>query len=91
MMNLKYKQSCDAQPTVSKIVILTTIMDNFNITSCNIRGLGDYKKRRELFHYFNIRENGHNLLQETHSVKKIENYGKLNTGGSMIFGHGNTK
>ena len=45
-------------------------MANLNVLSCNVR---DHKKRRELFHYLNIKSNINIVfLQETHVIKSDE-------------------
>ena len=48
-------------------------MNELRICTMNCRGLGDYRKRRDVFHY--LRRSNFNiyLLQDIHCQKKMEN------------------
>ena len=63
-------------------------MTDINLISYNVRGLGGYKKRREIFHYLNIRKFDIAFLQETHSTRKSERFWTTESGSKMLFPHG---
>ena len=48
-------------------------MVDIKIVKCNVRGLRDDKKRREVFHYFNSKKWDIVALQEMHSTLNCEN------------------
>ena len=56
----------------------------------NVRGLGDERKRRKIFNYIkkNTSRKSIILLQETHSIQKVENLWCYQWHGDMIFSHG---
>ena len=54
------------------------------ICTFNVRGLGDQKKRRQIFKWVRDNEIGICLLQETHSTKNIESYWKAEWGYEII-------
>ena len=64
------------------------MVDKVLICSLNVRGMRDYKKRRELFHYFHKSEAGILLLQETHSTTDIEKQWRAEWGYTVLFAHG---
>ena len=48
-------------------------MDNLKIVSLNVRGVGDFIKRRKMFRFFKGKNADVCLLQETHSVNEDQN------------------
>lgn len=56
--------------------------------SCNVRGLGDYLKRKKLFHYFHIEDLDVVCLQETHSTKNVAKNWRTQWGGPIFYSHG---
>ena len=60
------------------------------IASLNVRGLGEAAKRRDIFHYFNIKPFQVILLQELHCTKKTEYLWKAEWGHNMILAHGSS-
>ena len=63
-------------------------MKLLKIQSSNVRGLGDYNKRRQMFHYFHTKDLDVVFAQETHSSKKTEKLWKSQWGGQAFFSHG---
>ena len=61
-----------------------------HLKSQNVRGLGDNKKRREIFHKFHKSKYHIFLLQETHSSIDMEKQWKSEWGGDIYFSHGST-
>ena len=61
-----------------------------HLKSQNVRGLGDFKKRREIFHSFHLSKYEIFLLQETHSSLEHEIQWKNEWGGEIFFSHGST-
>ena len=61
---------------------------NIQLMSCNVRGLGDSMKRREIFHYLNMKAQNVIFLQETHSIKSMEKRWHMEWGGTIIYSHG---
>jgi exonuclease III len=55
-------------------------MANFSVISVNVQGLGNFQKRRDVFHY--LRQKNHSIyfLQGTHFTKKKN---KLELSGDM--------
>ena len=53
---------------------------DLKIVSYNVRGLGNYQIRREIFYYLNHKDFDIALLQETHSSKNIEKLWKTQWG-----------
>ena len=60
-------------------------MGSIVISSLNCQGLGDMRKRRDVFHY--LRKKSHNIycLQDTHFDNKLEKYVKSEWGYSCYF------
>ena len=56
--------------------------------TCNVRGLSDPVKRRELFIYLRSRKANIAFLQETHSCKKSYKRWRAEWGGEILFSHG---
>ena len=63
-------------------------MGTVDVVSLNARGLGDYKKRRELFHYLHVKKYEIIMLQETHSETKSESFWRAQWGQSLWLSHG---
>ena len=59
-------------------------------TSSNVRGLGDFKKRREIFYHLHSKNFYIILLQETHSSKQFEKRWKSEWRGQVFYSHGTT-
>ena len=66
-------------------------MASVDIVSLNTRGLGEDVKRRELFHYLNVKKYAVIMLQETHSEHKLEKLWRSQWGHSIWFAHGTSK
>jgi hypothetical protein len=45
-------------------------MANFSVISVNVQGLGNFQKRRDVFHYLRQKNHSINFLQDTHFTKK---------------------
>lgn len=58
------------------------------ILSCNVQGLGAFKKRREFFYYFHEKNIDIIYSQETHSTKACQKVWKSEWGGPIYFSHG---
>ena len=65
-------------------------MSLIRVVSQNIRGLRDSKKRKEVFHYFNIKKFDIIMLQETHSNVEVERVWRAEWGNSIFYAHGTT-
>ena len=65
-------------------------MSSINIKSQNVRGLGDYLKRRKLFNWFHKKSDNVIFLQESHSCKEKESIWKAEWGGDIFFSHGSS-
>lgn len=63
-------------------------MPDLSIVSYNVRGLGNELKRRKIFNYLHEHKHDIIMLQETHSVKEIENIWEAEWGGRIVFAHG---
>ena len=63
---------------------------NFDILTWNVRGLGNYGKRRKIFNWIkkHISKEAIVLLQETHSTEIIEKQWEQLWRGSIKFSHG---
>ena len=61
---------------------------NILISSLNVRGLRDFKKRREVFHYFQKAEAEILFLQEAHCTAEIEKQWRAEWGYTILFSHG---
>ena len=59
-------------------------MSLIRVVSQNIRGLRDSKKRKEVFHYFNIKKFDIIMLQETHSNVEVERVWRAEWGNSIL-------
>ena len=63
-------------------------MFDVKIMSLNVRGLGNGKKRREIFHWLNKEKFDIFLLQETHSTKEKELVWRSEWGHLVHYAHG---
>ena len=63
-------------------------MVDLKIISCNVRGLRDATKRRQLFKYFHERKVDIIFIQESHSTKDCEKIWQNEWGGKIVFDHG---
>ena len=63
-------------------------ISNIKIISLNVRGLGEYRKRKKVFRWLNDRKPEIIMLQETHSVENIVSNWKQQMKGQMYFAHG---
>ena len=63
-------------------------MTLFSVSSFNVRGLGDYKKRKDVFNYLRSKNNDINILQETHSCSSTNGLWKNEWGTECIFSNG---
>ena len=70
-------------------------MDCLKIVSCNVRGLGNDMKRREIFHYLHVNNYDIVLFQESHSAlhlqKRRRNKRWGGGGGRALFSNGTTQ
>ena len=62
--------------------------DTIKVLSCNVRGLADSIKRRQLFNYIHRVKADIVLMQETHCTKNKEKIFKAQLGYKMIFDNG---
>ena len=65
-------------------------MVKLKICSFNVNGISAYMKRKEIFHYLNVKQMQVILLQETHSCKASERTWPVESGWKMYFSHGST-
>ena len=65
-------------------------LDDFDVLTYNVRGLGYEPKRRKIFNYIEKNTSGKSIifLQETHSTQKVENLWRYQWHGDMIFSRG---
>ena len=61
---------------------------SLKVITCNVRGLSDSKKRRQIFHYVRDHDVDVVFLQETHSTSKSTKIWRNTWGGEAIFSHG---
>ena len=61
---------------------------NLKLISLNVRGLGNFRKRREIFTWCRKQKADVTFLQETHSTKNCEAQWKKEWGSLIIFSHG---
>ncbi len=59
--------------------------DSLNILSMNVRGLGDAKKRRDVFNWLRDKNGAIYCLQDTHSIEKVERQWEAEWGYKAIF------
>ena len=75
---------------------MVSTMNNTNVPglkeiSYNVRGLGYFKKRREIFHYLHTKSIDIALIQENHSAKYMEFRWRNEWGSRAYFSHGTTQ
>ena len=61
---------------------------NFKLLSLNVRGSGNFKKRRAIFTWCRRKKSDFILLQETHSTRETRDIWKNEWGGEIYFSHG---
>ena len=74
--------------TCSSLVIL--IWCDVKLVSLNVKGIGNFKKRRTIYTWCRRRKVDIIFLQETHSKKETEIQWKNEWGGKMLFSHGSS-
>ena len=65
----------------------------FELFSWNVRGIGSYEKRRKVFNWI-VKHSSQNsviFLQETHSMKQVENNWRKMWRGNFFFSHGDNR
>lgn len=65
-------------------------MAGIKIFNCNVRGLNNHIKRREIFHYLQCKSYDIFVLQETHSSKRLQKRWQCEWGGRVFFTHSQT-
>ena len=58
----------------SNTMCLVIKMDSLIISSLNCQGLGNLRKRRDVFHYLKQKSHSIYCLQDTHFDKRIDRY-----------------
>ena len=61
------------------------------IASYNVRGLGMFQKRRQVFHYLHDKPYDIVFLQETHSTKKDEKRWNMEWSSKIYYSHGTSQ
>ena len=61
---------------------------NLKIITCNVRGLGEMKKRRQIYKYLHEKKCNVVFMQETHSTKNSEKIWRNEWDGRIFFDHG---
>ena len=64
--------------------------DSLKLLSLNVRGLGNFRKRRAIFTWCRKQKADLIFLQETHATKNCESQWKKEWGSSIMFSHGRT-
>lgn len=67
---------------------MTNQLNNFNITSLNAKGLGNFKKRTAVFRWLKRGKSDIIFVQEAHCTQQIENSWRKEWGGDIVFSHG---
>jgi len=62
--------------------------EGINLNTFNCRGMAQGSKRRTIFKWLKKYHEGITLLQETHTVPKVENEWLKEWGSEIIFNHG---
>ena len=65
-------------------------MSELNIITYNVRGINEYCKHRNVFHYMHKKDYHIMLLQETHSSKEQKNRWSSEWGSKIWYSHGAT-
>ena len=63
---------------------------SLKILSCNVRGLADSLKRRQVFHYVRDKKADIVLIQESHSNKVSQKIWRNEWRGKVFFSHGDS-
>ena len=63
-------------------------MDKLNILTCNVRGLGNHVKRKQIFQYLRNKNIDIAFVQETHGTASSKRIWKSQWGGKAIFANG---
>ena len=66
-------------------------MLKFRVISCNVRGLLDKQKRKQVLIYNRMNKADVIFMQETHVTKGLERGIKMEWGGPMFFANGSNK
>ena len=66
-------------------------MAKLSMISCNCQGLGNFKKRKDVFHYLRKKKFDVYFLQDTHFEKKIESQIRMEWGYESFFASFNTQ
>ena len=66
-------------------------MDGINISSLNCQGLGNFQKRRDVFHYLRKKQYNIYFLQDTHFEEKSERQIRAEWGYECVFASKNTR
>ena len=66
-------------------------MESLSIISLNCQGLGNMKKRRDVFHYLKQKRHNVYFLQDTHFEPKLESYIKAEWGYTCYFSSHNSQ
>ena len=64
--------------------------DSLKLLSLNVRGLGNFRKRRAIFTWCRKQKADLIFLQETHTTKNCESHWKKEWDSSIMFSHGST-
>ena len=60
------------------------------LVSLNVRGIGNFKKRKTIFTWCRKQKSDFTFLQETHSKKDSETCSKNEWGSEIIMAHGSS-
>ena len=66
-------------------------MAKLSVISCNCQGLGDFRKRKDVFHYLREKKFDIYFLQDTHFEKKIEKQIRAEWGYESFFASFNSQ
>lgn len=64
---------------------------NFSCLSLNVRGINDFKKRKNLYRWLQKQKQKIFFLQETKSTPEKEKFWRAQWGGKVYFAHGKGK
>ena len=65
-------------------------MASLKIITCNVCGLSDVKKRKQIFQMLKEKKYDIVFLQEVHSTKKMAKYWRNQWGSRVLFSHGDS-
>ena len=66
-------------------------MDKVKFITSNVRGLAEYSKRRDCFHYYCMKQYDIVFLQETHSTLAMQSVWNTQWGSKIWFSHGSSQ